>query len=169
MANIILIGFMGAGKTTFGKWLAKRKSMDFLDTDEMIEKEQKTSINEIFAAQGESFFRTLETELLERLLEEGTDNVVLSAGGGLVMRECNRELVRRLGEVVYLRASVDTLCERLMGDTTRPLLAGGSLREKIEGLMEKRASVYEAVAGRSIDTDELSLEEILRKMEEGIK
>lgn len=166
MANIILIGFMGAGKTTFGKWLARQKAMDFLDTDEMIETEQNMSINKIFEKKGEAYFRELETALLERLLWEKLDNVVLSAGGGLVMREQNRELAARLGEVVYLKASVDTLCSRLTGDTARPLLAGGSMREKIEGLMEKRESVYEAAAARCIDTDGLSFEDILKKMEE---
>jgi shikimate kinase len=167
--NIILIGFMGAGKTTFGKWLARTKNMQFLDTDAMIEDEEQMSIRDIFAQKGEGYFRDLETGLLERLIQERKEGIVLSVGGGLPVREKNRELLGRLGTVVYLRASVDTLCMRLQGDTTRPLLQGGNVRERILGLMEKRESLYEAASEQIINTDHLTFEAVLEKLEESIK
>lgn len=166
MANIILIGFMGAGKTSFGKWLAKNKEMKFTDTDAVIEAEEGISINEIFEKYGEEYFRNLETDLIERFLNEGSDNMVLSAGGGLAVRDVNRRLLKKLGNVVYLRATVDTLCKRLEGDGTRPLLKGGSLRQRITGLMEKRELLYEDAAAVCVDTDDMSFEEILKILEE---
>lgn len=166
MANIILIGFMGAGKTSFGKWLAKNKDMDFMDTDAVIEDEAGISINEIFDKHGEEYFRNLETGLMERFIDEGADNIVLSVGGGLPVREINRQLLKKLGNVVYLRASADTLCKRLEGDGTRPLLKGGDLRTRITGLMEKREKLYDDAATVYVDTDDRSFEEILKILEE---
>lgn len=167
--NIILIGFMGAGKTSFGKWLAKEKCMEFVDTDEMIVKSQGVSIPEIFEKQGEECFRDMETALIRKFVEEGRNNLVLSVGGGLPVRKQNRELLKELGLVIYLRATVDTLCERLRGDTGRPLLQGGDVRNRILTLMEKRAALYEDGAERIIDTDGRTFEEILEKMEEDRK
>lgn len=156
MANIVLIGFMGAGKTTYGKWLAKQKNMVFLDTDEMIVEKKGMSINDIFSKYGEAYFRDLETKVLREIIESGADNIVLSVGGGLPVREENRRLMKSIGNVIYLKASIDTLCERLARDTTRPLLKGGDLRDKITGLMEKRQAIYEEAATRIIETDNCS-------------
>lgn len=167
--NIILIGFMGAGKTSFGKWLAKEKNMDFVDTDEIIVESQKMSVPEIFEKQGEESFRNMETALLQKLLEEKKENLVIAVGGGLPVREENRRLLKKLGFVLYLRATVDTLCERLQGDTGRPLLQGGDVRNRILSLMGKRAVLYEDGAEQIIDTDEKTYAEILEKMEEGRK
>lgn len=166
LKNIILIGFMGAGKTTFGTWLAKKREYQFLDTDEMIEKEQGISISEIFEQFGEEAFRDMETALIQKLITENTDSCIISVGGGLPVREENRRLLQDLGTVIYLRASVETLCERLEGDTTRPLLKGGSLRTKIVSLMEKREALYEDAANRIIDTDGCTYEDVERKVEE---
>lgn len=163
--NIILIGFMGAGKTSFGKWLAKEKGMEFVDTDDMIVKLHGLSIPEIFETRGEEVFRDMETELLKTLVSEKKNNMVISVGGGLPVREQNRELLRELGLVIYLRATVDTLCERLKGDTQRPLLQGGDVRERILALMEKRAALYEEGAALIIDTDGETYESIYEKME----
>lgn len=163
--NIILIGFMGAGKTSFGKWLAKEKGIEFVDTDDMIVKLHGLSIPEIFETRGEEVFRDMETELLKTLVSEKKNNMVISVGGGLPVRGQNRELLRKLGMVVYLRAAVDTLCERLKGDTHRPLLQGGDVRERILALMEKRAALYEEGAALIIDTDGETYESIYEKME----
>ena len=114
--NIILIGFMGSGKTTFGKWIAANKKMEFVDTDELIEKENGITISDIFASKGEVYFRNLETDMLNKLLERDTQNCVISVGGGLPVKEENRELLSQLGTVVYLWADADELVKRLSGD-----------------------------------------------------
>ena len=107
--NIILIGFMGSGKTTFGKWIAANKKMEFVDTDELIEKENGITISDIFASKGEVYFRNLETDMLNKLLERDTQNCVISVGGGLPVKEENRALLSQLGTVVYLWADADEL------------------------------------------------------------
>jgi len=152
--NIILIGFMGCGKTTCGEWIAKNKQYDFIDTDAYIVDKEKRSIQEIFEQEGEPYFRELETLVLKELLESaGTVQRVFSVGGGLPVTEANRPLLKQLGQVVYLRTSIDELERRLKKDTTRPLLKGGSVREKIEALMTKRKEIYEQTADIIIDTD----------------
>lgn len=160
--NYVLIGFMGSGKTSFGKWLCKKTGRKFIDTDEEIVREQQRSINDIFATDGEEYFRKLETELLKELIF--SENCVISMGGGTPVSENNRPLLKELGQVIYLRTSVDTLCERLKKDTTRPLLAGGDIREKITGLMGKRESIYEARADLIIDTDKKKFEEMYEEI-----
>ena len=112
MNNIVLIGFMGSGKTTFGRWVSRRHDRKFYDTDEYIEKKQNTTISEIFATKGEEAFRDMETETVKEL-SDTLDNCVISVGGGLVLREVNRELLRKLGTVVYLKASEEELCKSL--------------------------------------------------------
>ena len=157
MNNIVLIGFMGCGKTTFGKWIAKHHGMDFIDKDDYIESVQKRSINEIFADQGEEYFRDLETQTIKKLAES-VNNSVISVGGGLPVRECNRALLKKLGKVVFLDTSIDELEKRLSNDTRRPLLAGGKVRDKIEALMRARKDIYESTADCIITTDNQSFE-----------
>ena len=119
--NIILTGFMGSGKTTAGIRLSYRLRLPLLDTDKWIEKEEGRTISEIFALQGEETFRKMETSALRTLLElEGEQ--IISTGGGLPMQEENRELLKKLGTVVFLRIKPETVYDRLKGDNTRPLL-----------------------------------------------
>lgn len=169
MTNIILIGFMGCGKTTFGKWLADRQQMDFTDTDEFIEKLEKRSISDIFAQEGEEYFRDLETKVLRMFLGGEKDignehrlykSTVISVGGGLPVREENRRLLHKLGKVIFLDASVDELVRRLQGDDTRPLLKGGELREKIGELMDRRIDIYDDTADIIVMTDGRTLNEV---------
>lgn len=157
--SIVLIGFMGSGKTTLGKWIAREHGYTFLDTDDMIEEGQQRSINDIFAKEGEEYFRDLETDMI-RSLADRDDKVVISVGGGLPVREVNRELMRHVGKVVYLRTSVDELEKRLKGDTKRPLLAGGNVREKIISLMDKREALYLDAADIVVDTTGKRFEQI---------
>lgn len=159
MNNIILIGFMGSGKTTFGKWIANNKNMIFCDTDELIEEEQSCSINEIFADKGEEYFRDLETDMLQKLIVS-SKNAVISVGGGLPVRECNRPLLAKLGKCVYLNTSKEELVKRLKNDKTRPLLAGGGLEQKIASLMAARKDIYEETADIIIDTENKSFEQM---------
>lgn len=158
MNNIILIGFMGSGKTTLGNFIADRSDMDFIDTDVLIEEQQGRSIKEIFASEGEEFFRDLETETLRNL--KGRQNTIISVGGGLPIREINRQLMSDVGIVIYLRATKETLVKRLGTDKKRPLLAGGKLEERIDSLMAERKDIYMAAADFVVDTDDRNFESI---------
>lgn len=164
MGNIIFIGFMGCGKTTFGRWIEQNHAKKLIDTDNIIVSEQHKTVNEIFAEHGESYFRDLETECIRGLIADGIRGTVISVGGGLPIREENGELLGRLGTVVYLRAKVDTLVRRLSHDKTRPLLAGGDVEEKIKKLMGKRAGIYEKRADLIIDTDDTSFEKMYERI-----
>lgn len=163
MSNIILIGFMGCGKTTFGKWIAANKGMVFCDTDELIEADEGRCINDIFAADGEEYFRELETECIKKLINDA-DNMVISVGGGLPVREVNRGLLKQLGTVVYLNTSKEELVKRLRGDKTRPLLKGGDLEQRITELMSRRKAIYEAAADIAVSTDNADFEQMYEQV-----
>ena len=154
MKNIILIGFMGSGKTTIGKALEEKTDMTFVDTDELIEAYEGCKISEIFADKGEAYFRRLENETLKELLES-TDNKVISTGGGII------PLLKQLGKVYYLKIKPETVVKRLEGDKTRPLLMGENKLVKVEQLMSGRKELYEMAADKTIDTDYLSVNEIV--------
>lgn len=157
--NVILIGFMGAGKTRVGGAYAAAAGSPLLDTDQMIEIEAGMSISDIFAIQGEPAFRRAETRVLEKLLAE-TDWSVISVGGGLPLLEQNRLILRQLGTVVFLRVQPETVLARLKGDTTRPLLMGENVEQKVRELLAYRNPLYEAAAHRVIDVDGKTPEEI---------
>ena len=163
MKRIVLMGFMGAGKTTIGKALAERLSWDFIDTDAEIEKEQGRKISEIFETEGEQAFRDMETRLLKKL-EKSEEQFVLSIGGGMPVREENRELLRKIGTVVYLKATKEELVRRLSGDTNRPLLQGGAMEEKVAALMAAREHIYLETAHREVVTDGKSVEELVKEI-----
>lgn len=167
MKHIILIGFMGAGKSSVGKRLASHLHLEFVDTDELIVKKQKRPVSEIFASEGEAFFRSLETETLKELLKK-EERLVIAVGGGLPMTPANQPLLKQLGEVVYLKAEVDTLMERLKRDTSRPLLQGGDLRTKITGLMQQREATYEKIADFTIWTDHKAFSALILEISEKI-
>lgn len=163
MKNIVLIGFMGSGKTTIGKALEEKTDMVFVDTDELIEAYEGCQISNIFADKGEAYFRRLENETLNNLLVS-TDNKVISTGGGIVTNQANIPLLKQLGKVFYLRIKPETVVERLEGDKTRPLLMGEDKLVKVEQLMTDRKELYEMVADKTIDTDCLSVSEIVRRI-----
>ena len=150
--NIILCGMMGAGKTTVGIQLALLSDRCWMDTDNLIAKDYG-EITTIFERYGEEYFRKLETRTVEELVEE--DNLVVSVGGGLVLKEENVSLLKENGKIFYLRASEETLTERLKADTTRPLLQtdGESLTDKLTRMLEERAPIYERVADFTIDVE----------------
>jgi len=154
MENIILTGYMGSGKTTVGKDVAKRKNYTFVDTDEMIVKQQHRTINEIFAADGEQAFRALETALLRQLIAEKREHLVISTGGGMPLRLENRQLLSRLGTVVYLKAAPKTIYNRVKSDTTRPLLMCDNPMKRIEEMIAVRAPLYEEGAMFIVEVDE---------------
>lgn len=165
MSNVILIGYMGCGKSTVGKRLSYRLKMPYVDTDKLIETEQGMAISEIFAKKGEAAFRDMETECLKGIFEYKQDYVI-AVGGGLPMREENRELMKKLGNVVYLRAKPDTIYGRLKDDTTRPLLQGEDPKGKICAMIDLRGPVYEEAADYIVDVDEKNFDEIQNEIEE---
>lgn len=166
MDNIILIGFMGSGKTSVGKRLAQQRNAVFLDTDHMIEEKYQTTIADIFKKHGEAYFRLLETSMLEQIVTMESP-LVLSVGGGLAVQPENFEYLKKIGKILYLRASKETLIKRLKGDRIRPLLQGNDLEARISQLMAERGNIYEQIANNSIDTDDLNFEQIIDKIERG--
>tara|TARA_Y100001934_G_C12053443_1_gene631836 strand:- start:135 stop:686 length:552 start_codon:yes stop_codon:yes gene_type:complete len=157
--NIILIGFMGVGKSTIANGLAKSLGFDVLDTDKMIEDRQSRSINEIFANEGEQTFREMESVILNDLVGS-TDHSVISTGGGIVIREENIKVLRSMGVVFWLDAGVDSILDRVTGNRDRPLLRTEDPRETIQNLLSEREPLYENCADERIQTDDLSVDEI---------
>lgn len=163
MKRIVLMGFMGAGKTTIGKELARALECAFIDTDERIEQEQGRKISQIFEKDGEQVFRDLETELLERL-QESKDEFVLSIGGGMPVRVENRALLRAIGTVIYLKTSKEEIIRRVSGDTNRPLLQGGALEEKVTNLMNARNHIYMETMHVEVMTDGKHPEALIKEI-----
>ena len=162
--NIILIGFMGCGKSSVGIRLSYQLRRTMIDTDKWIEQRQKKTISQIFQESGEEAFRQMETECLKELIRTA-DRQIISVGGGLPMREENHELLKELGRVFYLKVTPETVYERVKNDTTRPLLQVEDPMERIRTLMEKRAPVYEACTDVILEASDLTLEEITEKIE----
>ena len=149
--NIFLIGFMGAGKSTIAKQLSAKLGMERIEMDQMIVEEQGMPITEIFEKYGEEHFRDIETDLVDRLQKR--DGVIVSCGGGAVLRDKNTELMKANGQVVLLTATPETIYERVKNSKDRPGLNGNMNVEYIRGLMEKRRERYETVADITITTD----------------
>lgn len=163
MNNIILIGFMGCGKSSIGVRLSYGCKLTMVDTDAEIERQQGCSISELFASKGEAYFRQLETECLNKLLQD-KERHIISTGGGLPLRKENQELLSQLGTVVYLRVKPETVVERLKGDKSRPLLQGDNPQEKVRKLLSERKETYERLADIIVDVDQLSFEQIVEQI-----
>lgn len=155
--NLILIGFMGTGKTTVGKRVARSLGFRFVDTDSRIVKKADKSIPKIFEEVGEEGFRALETEVLRECSEESGQ--VLSTGGGIVTIEENRSLLKRAGYVIWLKAEADTIYERVRRNKNRPLLHVDDPRATIARLLETRIEFYKECCDFSIATDNLTMDE----------
>ena len=139
--NVVMIGFMASGKTSVGRRVAKRLGFCFMDMDQFIEQEQGRTISEIFATEGEPYFRALETGLLRRLTHH--DNTVISCGGGVVTTPGNLPLLKQIGAVVFLNADPEDIIRRLEHDTRRPKVQGGDLRQRVTTLLAQRLPLYE--------------------------
>ncbi len=151
--NIILEGFMGSGKSTVSELLSEKLELELIDTDEAIEEAEGRKISDIFEQDGEEAFRDMETELMEMVVSDHMRETVISLGGGLPVREKNRELLKKAGKVVYLRTSPETVYDRLKGDDTRPLLKSDDPLTRIKELQDKRGKIYEEAADIIVDTD----------------
>lgn len=157
--NIVLVGFMGCGKSTIGREIGLQLNYSLVDTDCLIEESVGTAISKIFKDHGEEYFRDLETDLLSQIHATECTHQIISTGGGLPVREKNREWLKKLGYVVWLRASVDTVMERTGKSNHRPLLNTENPREKIERMLEERDPIYAEVADLTINTDDLEISE----------
>ena len=147
----VLIGFMGAGKSTISDYLSTVFAMDVVEMDQIIAERQGMSISDIFETYGEEYFRELETNLLIEM--QSRTNVVISCGGGVPMRERNVVEMKKNGRVVLLTAKPETILERVKDNHDRPLIEGNKNVAFIADLMEKRRAKYEAAADIIIETD----------------
>ncbi len=158
--NVVLIGFMGCGKTTVGRKLQELLGYPFFDTDQMIEAQTGRTIPEIFAGDGEPAFRNLETRVLGELADETSGRRIIATGGGIVTRPENRELLRKLGFVVWLRAPVNTILQRVSRNQDRPLLQTENPRERVEELLAARTPLYQETAHLEVETQGLTCPEV---------
>lgn len=151
---IFLVGPMGAGKSTIGRLLASELNYNFRDSDRVIEERTGADIPWIFDMEGEEGFRERETAVLQELA--GEQATVVATGGGIVLREQNRELMKSAGYVCYLTASIDQLVERTARDKKRPLLQVENPRQKIIDLLTLRDPLYQSAADFIVNTDRRS-------------
>ncbi|HIY18986.1 MAG TPA: shikimate kinase [Candidatus Blautia avistercoris] len=164
--NLVLIGFMGSGKTTVAEYLHGLLEMEVVEMDQVISLRQQMSIPEIFGKYGEEYFRDLETELLKELQEK--TNVVISCGGGVPLREQNVQEMKKNGTVIWLTASAETIYERVKEDQNRPLLKDRMSVEGIARLMESRREKYESASDILIATDGKTIEQIGKEILENL-
>jgi shikimate kinase len=143
MKNLVLIGFMGSGKSTVGKLVAAHLEMEFMDVDHWIEEKEGVLISEIFECAGEKAFRDIESKAVEELAQK--QNLVLATGGGVVLRPSNLEALRKNGVLIHLYVDAETVLQRTKKHAHRPLLKTEDPLAKIKSLMEERRSLYEAI------------------------
>ena len=160
--NIYLIGLMGAGKTTIGRQLARALDMPFYDSDKAIEDKTGVDIPTIFEFEGEEGFRNREQKMIEQL--SGLNGVVLATGGGVILREQNRELLKTNGFVVYLQCPVDRILQRTRRDKQRPLLQTENPRERIKLLLEQRETLYLSCSDYKVDTGKMQSKEAVKRI-----
>ena len=160
--NIVLIGFMGAGKSTIAKTLQRELGFPLVEMDERIVQEQGMSINDIFAQYGEAHFREIESQLVVDLGKQ--EPSIVSCGGGVVVRPENTQNMKKSGRIVLLKASPETIFERVKNSTDRPILNGHMNVEYIAELMEKRRVLYEEAADITIQTDGKTREQICEEI-----
>jgi len=158
--NIILVGPMGSGKTTIGRRLSESLDLDFFDSDHEIIDTTGVSIEHIFDVEGEKGFRTRELDVLKKLCI--MPNIVLATGGGAIILEESRELIKKAGSVIYLLSSVDQILRMTSKSKTRPLLEKSKNRRKtITDIIEARDPLYKEVSSHIIDTNGKKLNEVI--------
>ena len=160
-SSLILVGMMGAGKTTVGRLLARRLKRNFFDTDEEIERRCGVRIPVIFDIEGEEGFRSRESQVIAELC--ALENAVLATGGGVVLAEQNRRVIAH-GIVVYLHARPAHLWQRVRHDRNRPLLATADPKKKLEALYDERDPLYREVADLVVDTGKQSVQTLAKDL-----
>lgn len=163
MRNIVLVGFMGTGKTTIAAKLANQLKLTYVSTDSLIEKREKRTINEIFTKEGEDYFRDVESKVVREL--SGKEGLVIDTGGGVVIREENLVSLKSNGIVICLTADEDVVMERTKKYKHRPLLNVEDPKLKIKALLAKRTPLY-AKADHCIDTGKLTVRQVVEKVVE---
>ena len=165
VTKIILVGMMGAGKTTIGRLLSNQLEFNFIDLDRKIEEKSGVKINTIFEIEGEEGFREREHSALNEALAE--EKVVISTGGGVVVKDINRSLIQKSeAMVVYLKASLDILLGRLKNDKTRPMLNKDNKLLSLQKLLSEREPFYENLSDFIIDTSHLKTNDVLKTITE---
>jgi shikimate kinase len=165
--HVVLVGLMGAGKSTVGPLVATRMARPFVDTDELVEVAAGKTVAEIFADAGEAAFRELERLAVADACAS-PEPLVIACGGGAALDPVSRRAIDAAGVVVWLRASAGRLAERISDAGTRPLLAGGQAVETLERLQLLRAESYEAVADVIVDTDALDADAVTERVLEEV-
>jgi shikimate kinase len=158
--NIVLIGFMGSGKSTVGRELHQRLGYPLVDMDHVIELRAGKPITAIFADEGEEAFRDMETALLEELFDPAAPRRIISTGGGIIGRERNRVLLHQLGYVVWLHAPAAVILERTSKNRDRPLLETEDPAARVAGLLEIRSPLYQEASHLKVDTAGLDCGEL---------
>ena len=158
MNHVVIIGFMGSGKTRVGKQLSKDLGLSFVDLERLITRKMNMSAREIFQRFGEPYYRALETVALKQLIQDN-ERRVISLGAGLPLQEQNEKYLKELGTVVYLK-------ERLEGSSKDPMLDGDDRDEKIKKLLKQRDPVYQKFADVTVVTGEKPFEELIKEIEE---
>jgi shikimate kinase len=164
--NIFFVGLMGAGKTTIGKLLAKHLGKVFYDTDHEIEKRTGVKISTIFELEGEAGFRKRETAIIQELSQ--LSHIVMATGGGAILAQENRQVLKANGRVIYLRANVNELWHRMRNDKHRPLLQNVDIRAKLEQLYAERNPLYTETAELIFDTGNQPVANILNQIEKSL-
>ncbi|QDD13031.1 shikimate kinase [Candidatus Methylopumilus rimovensis] len=161
--NIFFVGLMGAGKTTIGKLLAKKLKKTFYDTDHEIEKKLGVKVSVIFELEGEEGFRKRETQMIDELTNK--KDIILATGGGAVLSEENRRLLKERGKVIYLNAKPQHLAKRMAFDKDRPLLQQGNMLDTLNNLYQQRHPLYLGVSSFVVDTGQQKTQTIIHKIE----
>ncbi len=159
--NIVLIGFMGSGKTSVGKELAKSLNLKFVDLDTMIEAEEKRPISQIFSQDGEAYFRRIEKEMVRKVCPDR--GLVIACGGGVVLDTENMQNLKQHGTLVYLKASPEVIFKRTEGYKHRPLLIVSDPKKRIEELLTLREPLY-AQSDYTIDTTHLNIAQVTEQI-----
>ena len=166
--NLILCGMMGSGKSTVGAKIAQLVGLKFCDTDQIIT-EKYGDISAIFNEHGEAYFRQLEADVAQELAMQ--DGLMISTGGGLVLKKSNVDALKKTGKIVYLRATVETLSNRLKGDSSRPLLQSEteSLTDRLTRILSVRSDIYASVADCIVDVDKKGVDDVAKEIIEQTK
>lgn len=162
MRNIMLIGFMGTGKSTVAACMNREYGMEVIEMDALIEEREQMRITEIFEKYSEKYFRDRETALLSEL--QNGENRIISCGGGVVLREENIRIMKQAGVTVLLKATPKTILERVRNDDSRPLLRGKKDIDSVKKLLDERNARYEKAADIVIATDKKTASEICREI-----
>lgn len=158
--NIVLVGLMGAGKSTVGRELAAHLGFAFIDTDDELERRMGVTIPVIFDVEGEQGFRKRETRVIQDM--PSLENTVISTGGGAILSKQNRHFLRLAGKVVYLSASIDLLYERTKNNKKRPLLKKETIKQDLTALLDVRESLYQEVSDIVVQSGSCSPKEMAK-------